>query len=99
MEFVVAGIIVWLILCALAATIADTRGRHGWSYFVIAFVFSPLVGILLAALLPPIQANIEKKQIAAGTSRKCPHCAELIKPDAKVCKHCGRDVPSPSTAD
>lgn len=23
---------------------------------------------------------------------ECPHCAELIKPAAKVCKHCGRDV-------
>jgi hypothetical protein len=23
---------------------------------------------------------------------KCPHCAELIQPDAKICKHCKRDV-------
>lgn len=23
---------------------------------------------------------------------KCPHCAEFIKTEAKVCKHCGRDV-------
>lgn len=23
---------------------------------------------------------------------KCPHCAEEISADAKVCKHCGRDV-------
>lgn len=24
--------------------------------------------------------------------RKCPHCAEWIKGEAMVCKHCGRDV-------
>ena len=24
--------------------------------------------------------------------KKCPHCKESIKNDAKVCKHCGRDV-------
>lgn len=24
--------------------------------------------------------------------RKCPHCAEVILLEAKVCKHCGRDV-------
>lgn len=29
---------------------------------------------------------------------KCPHCAELIQPDAKVCKHCGRNIVSPAQA-
>lgn len=29
--------------------------------------------------------------------RDCPHCAEVIKAAAKVCKHCGRDVePQPA---
>lgn len=23
----------------------------------------------------------------------CPYCKETIKPDATVCKHCGRDIP------
>ena len=30
--------------------------------------------------------------------KKCPHCAEEILVDAKVCKHCGRDV-SPASSD
>ncbi|ASM76021.1 hypothetical protein VITFI_CDS0242 [Vitreoscilla filiformis] len=36
-------------------------------------------------------AAIEQQQLAEGL-KKCPHCAELIKPDAKVCRYCGREV-------
>jgi len=31
-----------------------------------------------------------------GAKKKCPHCAEWIKADAKVCRHCGRDVAPPA---
>jgi len=50
-------------------------------------------GAVLGALLGPIGWLI----IAFGRSegmRKCPFCAEEIKSEAKVCRHCSRDVPS-----
>ena len=37
----------------------------------------------------PIAATIAT---SSETRVKCPHCAELILREAKVCKHCGRDV-------
>lgn len=30
--------------------------------------------------------------LKANFKKECPHCAEIIKSLAKVCKHCGRDV-------
>jgi len=37
--------------------------------------------------------NKNKAALETATTRKCPHCAELIQKEAKVCKHCHRDVP------
>lgn len=36
----------------------------------------------------------EAAQVAAEASKNktCPHCAETILAEAKVCKHCGRDI-------
>jgi len=31
----------------------------------------------------------------SGKLRKCPFCAELVKPEAVVCKHCGHKLPPP----
>lgn len=32
----------------------------------------------------------------AADEKTCPFCAETIKAAAKVCKHCGRDLPEPA---
>lgn len=31
--------------------------------------------------------------------RKCPHCSEQVQDDAKVCKHCSRDIPPKTEAE
>lgn len=37
--------------------------------------------------------NSSGAESTAGT-RKCPFCAELVKGEAKICKHCGKDLPA-----
>ena len=71
-------------LAVIAGVYASGRGRIGGGYFLLALLVSPVIVILLVALLDPR---------AGANTKSCPHCAEIVKRAAAVCKHCGRDVP------
>ena len=53
-------------------------------------------GIILGLLLGPIGWLVTA--MCFSNLRKCPFCSEDIKPDAKICRYCGRDLPPPVTA-
>jgi hypothetical protein len=90
-EATVAIVLGWLVFAIVAGVIAAGRGRSGVGYFLLSIVLSPLVGILLAVALPDLkQAKAREADLA--DSRECPHCAELIKRAATVCRYCGRDL-------
>jgi len=52
--------------------------------------------VVLSILLGPIGWLISL--LEKGNVRKCPFCAEEIKPEAKVCRYCGRDLPETTPA-
>jgi hypothetical protein len=86
--FVELGI-VYLLAClwisSLIAKMAWKKGRS-WNAFFVLSLFFPLIGWIIAAVVSTDQAT------AISGTKKCPKCAELIKQEATLCKHCGSSV-------
>lgn len=40
----------------------------------------------------PLTPDQERNMLASGQYKKCAHCAEVIRSDAKLCRFCGYDV-------
>jgi hypothetical protein len=83
----------WVIFAILVAVYAEKKGRSGVGFFFLAVLLSPLIAFIIVLIAGENRPKAEERQINSGDFRKCPFCAELIKPEALVCKHCGRDLP------
>ena len=85
--------IVWLFFSIIAGIIAGNKGRSGFGFFLLAALLSPLIGIIAALIASENKDAVESKKINSGENKKCPFCAELVKAEAKICKHCGKEFP------
>lgn len=88
------GLILAVFLGLIPAAIASNKGHNGFLWWLFgALLF--IVALPLALILPRDTRELEARELRGG-ARRCPHCAELIRREAKVCRFCGRDVdPAP----
>lgn len=88
-------VVIWIIGMLVTGAIADGKGRHGGLWALAALVFTPLLAIVVLAL-PSLKGEKEREAASSGRSKEsriCPSCAEVVRREARTCKHCGKDLP------
>ncbi len=85
-----AGLIALYVVAAIyVGNKAKSKGYSKAGFIVFALFFLPVALIVVLIIQP---STVQREQVAAATLSKCPSCAELVQSEAKVCKHCGRDI-------
>lgn len=85
-------IVLWVFFSFIAGAIAERKGRSGVGLLVLSLLLSPLVGIVVALVLSPNNAVIERRELRSGDRKRCPACAELVRAEAAKCRYCGAEL-------
>lgn len=84
----------WFVLSCVIGYWAGKRGRSAVGWALLSMFLSPLISALIVAVLPKRgDAALPKDELGNPISPEshvlCPDCRELVKRDARKCKHCG----------
>jgi hypothetical protein len=82
------AILIWLAFGVVSAVIASNKGNSGCMAFIMGVLLGP-IGFLISL---GTSANKDELRKRSGDTKQCPYCAEYVKKEAIVCKHCGRRI-------
>lgn len=82
-------VFLFLFVCGfLCAFISGFKRRNTFLFFMVGMLLGP-IGVIACLVVPKNEEEIEKEKVKFGSHKKCPKCAEIVKKEAVICKHCG----------
>ena len=82
----------WLLFSVIVGWFAHQKGRSGIAFFLISIVISPMIGLIVVLIIKPSGEVMEQRMLLSGEGKTCPFCAEVVRAEALICKHCGKDI-------
>lgn len=82
----------WLGLAIAVGFLAAKFGRSGFGWFMLACIISPLLAGIFLLIAGDKNSKVLKDETGAPitpeTHVHCPDCRELVRKDARKCRHC-----------
>src|SRR4051794_24432922 len=92
MEIILVAALLGLIPAAIAKGKGYSFGGW-WIYGALLFIVALPHALIMRSNVRGIDDRARREGL-----RQCPFCAEFIRSEAIVCRHCGKDLPAPQPA-
>ena len=76
----------------IPAAIASGKGRSFFLWYIYG-VLLWIVALIHSLVLRPDQQELDRRAVQGGSNKKCSQCAEIVKAEALICRHCGFTFP------
>lgn len=89
----IAAVLGSLFFAFLSSMVGKSKGFGSGSCFLAGLLLGP-IALVWFLVKPKDDDALATAAIRSGDFRKCPFCAELVRYEASVCRHCQRDLPA-----